>query len=293
MELTQLPILAQIHNPEYTGENRCIPCTAVNLVIAGVLTVAVAIASPIAAVAVFVLSVAAIGLRGYLVPGTPALTKRYFPDWLLAKFDKAPEPGGSTLETDAAETGADATHSHAAGESIEPEQWFLEHELVVPCTRAADDGEQEQEDLCLADDLETTWQEAIDEIQDGERATQVAAFLETEPASVSIDQPDDATSPVRARVEDRVAAQWESDAALVADLASSRALATQVPEWDQLSLEQRSQLANGLRAFVEQCPGCNGTISLDEETVESCCRSYQVYAITCNECDARILEVRQ
>ncbi|ELY97861.1 hypothetical protein [Natrialba asiatica] len=292
MELTKLPILDQVHNPEYTGENRCIPCTVVNLVIAGALTVAVAIASPIAAVAVFVLSVVAIGLRGYLVPGTPTLTKQYFPDWLLAKFDKAPEPGGSTLETDAAETGADA-RSHAAGEPIEPEQWFLEHELVVPCTRAADDSEQEQEDLCLADDLETTWQEAIDEIQNGERASQVAAFLETEPASVSIDQPDDATSPVRARVEDRVAAQWESDAALVADLASSRALATQVPEWDQLSLEQRSQLANGLRAFVEQCPGCNGTISLDEETVESCCRSYQVYAITCNECDARILEVRQ
>lgn len=80
----------QIRQPEYTGENRCIPCTTVNVVIAAVLATGIAVFNPLLAIAAFVASLAAIYLRGYLVPGTPALTKQYFPDWLLAKFDKGP-----------------------------------------------------------------------------------------------------------------------------------------------------------------------------------------------------------
>ena len=81
----------RIHQPEYTGENRCLPCTAVNIMIAGALTVAVAIISPLAAVPVVAGSLAAIYVRGYLVPGTPELTKRYLPTAVLELFGKAPE----------------------------------------------------------------------------------------------------------------------------------------------------------------------------------------------------------
>ncbi|OIB55431.1 hypothetical protein [Natrialba sp. SSL1] len=314
MKLQQVPILAHVHNPEYTGENRCLPCTIVNLVIAGILAVAAAVVSPLLAVAVFGLSVAAIALRGYLVPGTPTLTKRYFPDWLLAKFDKGPEPGAGTLvaddgsTTDAGATSAPSTddgaepgHTDTADEPIDPERWLLEYDLVVPCSRTeTDDGAGEAEadtemedDLCLTEELEETWRAAIDERRDGDRVEQLAAFFDVEQSAVAVDQADGAEQPVRARVEGRLAAQWESDAALLADLGSMHALAERVPEWPSLSLEQRSQLANGLRAFVETCPSCTGEISLDEETVESCCRSYQVYAITCDDCESRVLEVRQ
>ncbi|WP_256290371.1 hypothetical protein [Halobellus inordinatus] len=33
-------------------------------------------------------------------------------------------------------------------------------------------------------------------------------------------------------------------------------------------------------------------ISLDGETVESCCRSFEVVAATCNECGTRVFEAR-
>ncbi|ELY91113.1 hypothetical protein C483_10526 [Natrialba hulunbeirensis JCM 10989] len=314
MKLQQVPVLAHVHNPEHTGENRCLPCTIVNLVIAGILAVAAAVVSPLLAVAVFALSVVAIALRGYLVPGTPTLTKRYFPDWLLAKFDKEPEPGTGTLVADdGSTTGAGATpatstdddvepgHTDTAAEPIDPEQWLLEYDLVVPCSRADVDGEADEEgddttaadDLCLTAELEDAWEDAIDDRRDGDRATQVATLLGVEQTAVTLDQGTGANQPIRARVEGRLAAQWESDAALLADLGSLHVLAERVPEWPELSIEQQSQLANGLRAFVETCPSCTGEISLDEETVESCCRSYQVYAITCNDCESRVLEVRQ
>ncbi len=277
--------LDRLRQPEYTGDNRCVPCTAVNLAIAVVLTAGVAVLSPIAAPIVLGLSLAAIYFRGYLVPGTPTLTKRYAPDWLLARFDKVPEHGGPALETDP-EAGVEndaATAEPEPVEPVDPEAYFLDHELVTPCL--TDDGE---EDLCLDDALDSAWRQEMDALRTGDRDEQIAAFLDTEPDAVTVTQ---STDRAVARVDGRVAAQWESDAALIADLAGSRVLSQHLPEWDERPIEQRSQLASGLRAFVESCPSCSGPISIDMETVESCCRSHEVYAITCEECAARVLEV--
>ncbi|WP_265109562.1 hypothetical protein [Halosolutus halophilus] len=275
--------LDRLRQPEYTGENRCTPCTIVNVVIAAVLAAAVAAISPPIAPVVLLVSLAAIYFRGYLVPGTPTVTKQYFPDWLLAKFDKAPEPGAPAVET--GETGHETDGASDQFEPVEPESFFLEHGVVTPCTTA--NGE---EDLCLDDDLQTAWRAEIDEMRDADRESQVADFLETDPETVTVSE---SSGNAVARVDGRLAAQWESDAALVADLASSRVLDEHLPDWESRPLEQRSQLASGLRAFVEQCPACGGPISIDAETVESCCRSHEVYAITCDDCGARVLEVQQ
>jgi hypothetical protein len=78
----------QLRQPAYTGDNRCLPCTAVNIVIAVVVSAFASIVSPVLGVGVFVLSLVAIYVRGYLVPGTPTLTKRYFPERVLRWFDK-------------------------------------------------------------------------------------------------------------------------------------------------------------------------------------------------------------
>jgi hypothetical protein len=84
-------VLTEARQPEYTGENRCVPCTATNVAIAAVLAIGLAfiLVTPIGVVA-FLASLVVIYLRGYLVPGTPELTKRYFPPWLLALFGKEP-----------------------------------------------------------------------------------------------------------------------------------------------------------------------------------------------------------
>ncbi|MFW5903370.1 MAG: hypothetical protein ACOCS7_01385, partial [Halolamina sp.] len=82
-------LLSSVRQPEYTGENRCWACTVANTGLAVVASVALwallafpadlATWSVTAAAALFVVSIGSIWLRGYLVPGTPTLTKRYFP----------------------------------------------------------------------------------------------------------------------------------------------------------------------------------------------------------------------
>lgn len=92
----------EIRQPEYVGENRCLPCTVVNLgiaAVAAVLTAALLAASGVSIGGritggglVLAGSVATVYLRGYLMPGTPTLTKRYLPLWALRLFGKATDP---------------------------------------------------------------------------------------------------------------------------------------------------------------------------------------------------------
>ncbi|MEF8851174.1 MAG: hypothetical protein V5A44_03235 [Haloarculaceae archaeon] len=75
--------LDRFRQPEYRGENRCVPCTVVNVGIAvsaalvvgtwGALAVETAVAGA-AAAAVLAVGLVAVWLRGYLVPGTPRWT---------------------------------------------------------------------------------------------------------------------------------------------------------------------------------------------------------------------------
>lgn len=270
--------LEQLRRPEYTGENRCVPCTTVNVAIALVVAGALAILSPPLGALALALSAAAIYLRGYLVPGTPSLTKRYFPDRLLAKFDKGPAVGG-VPEMDGTH-GPDPLHEREA--ALDPERTLLENGVVEPCA--------DEDDLCLTESARSEWRARISGQRGGNRAQQVAAFLETDADRVDLTTTD---GHVIVRRDGRLAARWESDAALLADLAGMEVLEGRVPNWERFDLEDRSQVVSGLRAFVEDCPTCEGSVSIDEETVESCCRSRDVYAVTCDDCGARLLEVAQ
>jgi hypothetical protein len=79
----------RLRRPEYTGENRCLPCTAVNVCLTVVVATAVGLGlTPVGGLLVLTGGLGAIYFRGYLVPGTPALTARYFPPWLLELFGK-------------------------------------------------------------------------------------------------------------------------------------------------------------------------------------------------------------
>ena len=71
MGLKQLSVgRLRLRQPEYTGRNRCVPCTIVNLLIAVIITGGVAVVSIPLGGALFVVSLGAIYFRGYLVPGT-------------------------------------------------------------------------------------------------------------------------------------------------------------------------------------------------------------------------------
>lgn len=99
--MTEHDLLDRFRQPEYTGENRCVPCTVLNVAVAAGLSIAVAVGirygvgetvSVTAGTATFLLSAVAIYLRGYLVPGTPRLTETYLPERIRRRFHDRP-PG--------------------------------------------------------------------------------------------------------------------------------------------------------------------------------------------------------
>lgn len=278
-------VLERLRQPDYTGENRCLPCTAVNVGIAVVLAVVVGVVSLPAGVAVLLGSMVAIYVRGYLVPGTPTLTRRYLPERVLAAFDKPPASAATAAadhghDHDSASDSDSDSNPDPAADHTTPEAALLEAGVVAPCA--------DVDDLCLETDVREDWHARIDALRDGDRERQFADALEFDPDLVEYRE---ASDHVFLTVDGRRVGRWESDPALVADLAGFETLASRLPDWESLPADSRSGLVAGLRAFIERCPACDGAVSLDEETVESCCRSRDVYAITCEECGVRLMEV--
>lgn len=305
-------MLETLHQLEYTGENRCEACTVVNAIIAVVLSAIVARKSKFAAAVTIGISAVLIYLRGYLVPGTPTLTKRYLPPSLLRLFGKELEPttysGFGPVESepeespvtpqsrvstqnnaasaDAAATDDDGTKTEeptsADADPITPEVFFLKNNIVESCA--------EVDDLCLTESFETKWYEEIDcvnadALEAGDAA--VAVGLTDDEADFEIDHQGDAR--VLRRYNRRIG-QWPSQAALVADVTAARVLESWVEKWASIPVAQKGALLNGLRLFLETCPTTGGEVTMGEETVESCCRSYDVIAVTCTEADERLFE---
>ncbi|WP_436928414.1 hypothetical protein [Halosimplex halobium] len=306
-------LVTRLRRPEYTGENRCLPCTVLNvgiasvgatmlgawLVAAGYRTAAVAVATGVLAV-----SLAAIWLRGYLVPGTPTLTKRYLPASVLAAFGKAPESSpegvaaGAGAGTDAvadasgtaeaggttegaetappAEGGAGAA-AEAEAERVDPEALLERADAIEPCRG---------DDRCLTDDFERAWHAEIDAVASDGPGPWLGA-LGLDDGEVTTKELGNAFA---VSVDGRRVGSWESEAAFHADLAGASLLADRLPEWESLSARGRGQVCNGLRIFLETCPGCGSPVSFGTETVESCCTSRTVAAVTCDDCGARVFE---
>lgn len=270
--------LVRFKNPEYTGVNRCIPCTVVNLVIAfvlafGVELVAIALDAGstglVVAHGIFVGAVAVIYFRGYLVPGTPELTNRYFPSWLLKAFGKSGPVEGLT--------GTSAPENEG---ELDAERVLLDAGVLAE--RA--DGQ----DLELTDEFRRKLHAQIDGIE-GESASRelLLDVLDIPRGEVRMQEYDRAFRVYR---DGRSVGTWESRPAFLADVAAGELLRGRVTGWDGMTVRQRGQLLNGLRLFLETCPGCGGDVSFGVDTVESCCSTREVAAVTCNDCDARVFE---
>ncbi|QLD88941.1 hypothetical protein HWV07_07820 [Natronomonas salina] len=255
--------IERVRQPEYTGENRCVPCTATNLAITGVVALGLAVLWLPLAVGFAAVGAASVWLRGYLVPGTPELTKQYFPDWLLAKFDKQPAP------------------EPIPDDEFDPERALLEAGAVEPCEGV--------DDLCLTDEFERAWTDRMDALADEDSLrAELAEHLDLDADGVSFESYGDAFV---ARDDGARVGQWESRTALLADLAAAKELPDKVENWEAYTPRARGQLLGGLRVFVETCPTCGGAVTADTETVESCCRSTTVVGVACEDCGDRLLEV--
>lgn len=109
--------VAALRRPEYTGENRCLPCTALNILLVAAVGLAIGgWLAPAAGIAVVTVGLGLIYLRGYVVPGTPVLTQRFLLDSVLAYFEHGVTE--STTPTSEEDSEFDPVHVDFRGEAV-------------------------------------------------------------------------------------------------------------------------------------------------------------------------------
>lgn len=260
MRLSSLALpRVRFRRPEYTGRNRCLPCTAVNLALAAGAAAVTAAASVPAALAVGGASLALIYLRGYLVPGTPELTKRYLPVRVLAWFGKAGPPTSD----------------------VDPGVVLAAADVLLE--------EPDGADVALDPAFVAAWTDRTRALSEDDAVAVLAAGVGAAEAALTV-RP--AGEGLVATIRGRQVGSWESTVAFRADAAAMQLLAERVPTWSRLSVDARSETTGALRLLAGTCPSCGGPTALEEGTVESCCASYQVVAVRCGDCHARLMEMR-
>ena len=211
-------------------------------------------------------------LRGYLIPRTPTLTKRYLPLWLLRLFGKGPE----SVRDDRG--------------NVDVESFLQKAGVIEECP--------DRDDLCLAESFEAAWRDRIDAIRDGDSGDPVDPgiedFVERGEVNGETDL-DDVTFEERGgsyvvTLGGRRLATWESQPAYLADAAAAAELQRRSAGWRVLGFPDRTEVVGSLRLWLDRCPRCQGAVTMDQETVQSCCHERQVLAATCDDCGVRLFE---
>ncbi|SEA05255.1 hypothetical protein SAMN04488065_1594 [Haloplanus vescus] len=241
----------RLRRPEYTGENRCLPCTVVNvclaLIAAGVVTVGL---GPVGGLLVFTGALSAIYFRGYLVPGTPELTMRYFPPWLLELF----------------------------GKELELRETLTPVEGVA--VRATPEGGR------LVGSFAAAWDDRIETMRErGVEDADVATLLGVDEAS---SVPGDVAYVVDGGLRQWLsesALLADAAAAAILDERGGETWASLGPDERVATLRDLRKLLG----YCPLCDG--DLVRDKTETVETCCtESERVLMATCSECDVRLIE---
>ncbi|WP_338739744.1 hypothetical protein [Haloplanus salilacus] len=249
---TQLSSIGdRLRRPEYTGENRCVPCTVVNLCLAVVAAVVVGVVlGPVGGVAVLAGAAGAIYFRGYLVPGTPTLTVRYFPPWLLELFGK---------EVDLRET-------------LEPVEGVA--------VRATPEGGR------LVDSFEHAWVDRIERMREAGITDDDVARLLGVPEASSV--PGDVAYVVDGGLRQWLsesALLADAAAAAVLEAEGDEAWVSLDPDARVATLRDLRKYLT----YCPLCGG--DLDDEETETVETCCtESERVLMATCVDCDVRLIE---
>ncbi len=288
-------LVDRVRNPEFTGANRCMPCTVVNVALTLVVTVALSFMLVELAGVFLLTALSLIYLRGYFVPGTPTLTERYLPTRIRSWFDDGPDTVTTFPQSDAttpsdSDTGrpidANATTADGATQptdrddtSVDLMAFLSKIEVVEPCDEA--------NDLCLTPSFEAAIQQRLEEFRtDPRNPSSIADLFGTEPDTLSFRDRGHPAIKVGSRIW-----SWPSDGALVADLAVDAALAARTDRWRAYHHRQRMVVLEALRTFFETCSLCGGPIDTARTIADSCCGSHDVVAVECVDCGERLLEL--
>jgi hypothetical protein len=281
---------SRLRRPEYTGENRCWPCTAVNAVVVVLASALLGVVSPPLGVLALLAGSALVALRGYVVPYTPTVAPRLvarLPIDVADRFGHArPEraDGGRTSES-------------LVDEEVDGDE--LIRRLVDAGVVTAD----ESGDLFLADDVRRSWEAGMRRLRDVSNAELAASTASAAPfpAEGRVEGDGDWVVVTRTAVAeaDRDDAEtvpgaggdevWLSRAHAVADTAAVAAIGDRV---DPLTA---AQAATPIRLFLESCPVCGGAV--EETVVKNCCGgTVGVYdnpetpVLACADCDELLYE---
>lgn len=259
-----------LRRPEYTGENRCWPCTGVNVAIVAVLGLVVAVlAGPAVALPVLSVGLAAVWLRGYVVPYTP----RFAPP-LVAHIPGLSDPKPSDR----------LPGSLAAGEA--------DPDAVLPALVDAGVLTVSAERVEPAPSFAAAWADRIDELSADSPTALPEAVREQFPTvrDVELLTPDgDPWLVVTDAAGEEV---WLSEPVAIAELAALAALAAVAPDLDD---GVRSLAPRPLRAFLTSCPACDGpVVELDPR---NCCGGYRdrterpESVLACGDCDRQLYAI--
>lgn len=256
-------VFNRIRQPEYTGANRCLPCTVLNVLLATGGAAIVALWSPLIGLGALGTAFFIIYVRGYLIPGTPELTKRYFPTIVLEWFGKTPKP--TTIDEPTL---------------VDPEKILREAGAVTRCENGTD--------LCLTREFRDAWHERDGPVGEDIDSDAIRQSLNDPTGELEIEDTRDGFVAVNG---ENIIHQWPSSAAAAIDVSAADLLAERHSQWDQLSPAEKGRVLASLRVFRDECPLCDGPITLGQEVVESCCSSHDVVMVACQECDTQLLEV--
>jgi hypothetical protein len=276
-----MSVIDAIRRPEYTGENRCPPCTVVNVAIVAVVGLLVGVFFWPLGIAVIAVGLALVALRGYVVPYTPE-----FAPVLAARLpiDFAHGVGAGA--------GGGAGVDDGSGADVDPMNG-LDH-AGAEGAEGAPDGEEVTrtlfeagvltggEQLHLDPDFEDDWLARVRELRDlegaalAERVAAVAQFTDEATdvgGAVRLDGPGGVT--LRRPVA-------------VVDTATVEALR-------EVGVDRRywQPATRPLRLFLSECPSCGG--ELIETTQSECCGgagsvygSIENEVLACADCDAMV-----
>jgi hypothetical protein len=291
--------IERVRQPEYTGENRCLPCTVVNVLVAAVAAVLLSVAlTPLVGLVGFAVGVGLVYLRGYLVPGTPQFTETYFPPWLLRLFGKEPI---EAVDTGVGGTGSavatgrdrdrttDATPGAATPSGSDGETGTAAVVETPTGPEAVDDplvaaGVVNADDATLTQAFGAAWLDRTADVEAAgvDPADVAAAFGASEAREAG------AESFV---LDGSKSVRWGSHAALVADVAAAALLAERLPEWETYDRDRRQSVLLGLRLGLDRCPLCDGDVSRTQERVDPCCQKPHLVAdAVCSSCGAALAD---
>jgi len=225
-----------------------------------------------AGAAVFAVSLLLIYLRGYLVPGTPSLTERYFPPWLLGWFGKR----SADIQPHTSYEGSEADGDW--GDSREVEAILREADAIVDVA-----GDLRLSDAFI-EDLFSVVSEIDDTPTPADQPLNRLFGLRTNKFDVD-------AGAIFLDVENGFRVQWSTVPAFRVDIAAGRLLIDRVSDWTDLPPGNRNEVLEAVRLFLDRCPNCHGEVTITEQSVPSCCTDISVTAVECQECNTRFLEL--